>query len=228
MCFIVNVFQFRRRTKYAIRQGSMLVGKWLVSDDHEANGRVRGGFSPEFSRSIAPSSRFATFNNFCLAPGCSRGREADSSCLDPSLTCPGLGLSETRDTASPRPGEAPSAACSARFPFCSEQNGIITVTLQENRSRLGGSSLPLGKPLVSIVRREPGTNEKAEFARCSTVSGVSLSPPRRRLIRKLFRSARQAACINCFAGLLQVRSIRVREHQEFKPWPHLVPDPRHP
>jgi len=59
---------------------------------------------------------------------------------------------------SPRHGQAPSAACLARFPSCSQQNGITTVTLSENRSRLGGSSLV--KPLVSIVRRAPGKKWK--------------------------------------------------------------------
>ena len=36
--------------------------------------------------------------------------------------------------------------------------------VHEGEPPLGGSSLPLVKPLVSIARRQPGTNEQAEFA----------------------------------------------------------------
>jgi hypothetical protein len=51
-------------------------------------------------------------------------------------------------------------ATSVRPTVCSEIVRMSTVTSHQVRPRLGSSLPPLGKPLVSVWKREPGTGER--------------------------------------------------------------------
>jgi len=54
-------------------------------------------------------------------------------------------------------------ASPARPAFRSEVFRMSTTTAHRFRPRLGCSLLPLGKPLVSVWRREPGTDARSHW-----------------------------------------------------------------